>query len=78
MKVVIAAWHLKDFNVGIGRYSRSLIEAIGRVDTENQYDILMPDDTCRFAPHPNVRHRVIRVPVFKRRLWEQVAPCLVG
>lgn len=78
MKIVIAAWHLKDLNVGLGRYCRGLIEAIGRVDAENQYEILMPDDSCRFPARPNMRYRLIRFPVFKRRFWEQVAPTLVG
>ncbi len=78
LRIVIAAWHLKNFNVGIGRYSRELIEALGRVDTENVYEILMPDDACRFTPRPNMRYRTVRFPVFKRRFWEQVAPCLVG
>ena len=78
MKVVIAAWHLKDFNVGLARYCRGLIEAIGRVDHQNRYEILMPEAAYRFPEHPNLRYRVIRFPVFKRRFWEQVAPLLVG
>ena len=78
MKIVIAAWHLKDFNVGLGRYCRGLIEAIGRVDTENRYDILMPDNSYRFPERPNMRYRLVRFPIFKRRFWEQVAPLLVG
>ena len=77
MKIVIAAWHLQDFNVGLGRYCRGLIEAIGRVDKENRYEILMPNDSYRFSPRPNVRYRLIRFPIFKRRFWEQVAPLLV-
>ena len=78
MNIIIAAWHLKDFNVGLGRYCRGLIEAIGRVDHENRYEILMPEAAYRFPEHPNLRYRVIRFPVFKRRFWEQVAPLLVG
>src|SRR6266511_3021261 len=78
MKIVIAAWHLRDFNVGLGRYSRCLIEAIGRVDHENQYEILMPVDAYRFPERTNIRYRLIRFPLFKRRFWEQVAPLLVG
>lgn len=78
MKIVIAAWHLKDFNVGLGRYSRALIEAIGRVDAVNDYEVLTPDDSWRFPPRPNMRHRILRFPLFKRRFWEQVAPNLVG
>lgn len=78
MRVVIAAWHLKNFNVGLGRYCRALIEAIGRVDADNQYEILLPDASYRFPPRPNLRYRLIRFPFFKRRFWEQVAPCLVG
>ncbi len=78
MKIVIAAWHLKDFNVGLGRYSRALIEALGRVDIENQYEILMPSESHRFPERPNMHYRLIRFPFFKRRFWEQVAPLLVG
>lgn len=78
MKIVIAAWHLKDFNVGLGRYARGLIEAIGRVDADNRYEILLPDDSYRFPDRPNVRYRLIRFPIFKRRFWEQVAPLVVG
>jgi glycosyltransferase involved in cell wall biosynthesis len=78
MKIVIAAWHLKDFNVGLGRYCRELVEAIGRVDRVNRYEILMPDASYRFPERPNLRYRVVRFPVFKRRFWEQVAPLLAG
>ena len=78
MKIVIAAWHLKDFNVGLGRYCRGLIEAIGRVDNENCYEILMPDNAYRFPERPNIRYRLVRFPLFKRRVWEQVAPLLAG
>jgi len=78
VKIVIAAWHLKDFNVGLGRYCRGLIEAIGRIDRENRYEILMPDDSYRFPQRPNIRHRLVQFPFFKRRFWEQVAPLLTG
>ncbi len=78
MKIVVAAWHLKDFNVGLGRYCRELIDAIGRVDRDNQYDVLMPTDACRFPERPNFRYRLIRFPLFRRRFWEQTAPLLVG
>lgn len=78
MKIVIAAWHLRDVNVGLGRYSRGLIEALGRVDGKNEYEILMPDGSCRFPERPNMRYRVIRFPLFKRRFWEQVAPLVAG
>src|SRR5437899_7789447 len=78
MKIVIAAWHLKDFNVGLARYCRGLIEAIGRVDHENRYEILMREASYRFPECPNLQYRYIRFPVFKRRFWEQVAPLLVG
>lgn len=78
MKIVIAAWHLRDFNVGLGRYCRELIEAIGRVDRDNQYDVLMPTDAYRFPERPNFRYRLIRLPLFRRRFWEQTAPLLVG
>ncbi len=78
MKIVIAAWHVKDFNVGLGRYCRGLIEAIGRVDTENRYEVLIPDSSYRFPERPNMRYRLIRFPVFRRRFWEQLAPLLIG
>jgi len=78
MKIVIAAWHLKDFNVGLARYCWGLIDALGRVDSENRYEILIPDGRIHFPDRPNFHYRVIRFPLFKRRLWEQLAPLLVG
>ncbi|ULA60193.1 MAG: putative Phosphatidylinositol N-acetylglucosaminyltransferase [Nitrospira sp.] len=78
MKIVIAAWHLKNFNVGIGRYARELIEALGRVDQTNYYDILLPQADHPFTARPNMRYRVIRFPFFRRRFWEQVSPLMVG
>lgn len=78
MKIMIAAWHLKDFNVGLGRYSRSLIEGISRLDTQNHYEILIPENSYQLQEQPNIRYRLIRFPVFKRRLWEQIAPLVVG
>lgn len=78
MKIVIAAWHLKNFNVGLGRYCRGLIEALGRVDRENSYEILIPHEEDRLPAFPHVRYRIIRFPVFKRRFWEQVAPLLAS
>jgi len=48
------------------------------VDKENQYEVLMPNDSYRFPERPNVRYRLLRFPVFKRRFWEQVAPLVVG
>ena len=78
MKIVIAAWHLKNFNVGIGRYARELIEALGSVDQTNHYDILIPQADHPFTARPNMRYRVVRFPLFRRRFWEQVAPLMVG
>lgn len=78
VKIVIAAWHLKNINVGIGRYARELIEGLGRVDQMNQYEILIPHAEHPFTARPNMRYRVIRFPLFRRRFWEQVAPLLVG
>ncbi len=78
MKIVIAAWHLKDFNVGIGRYCRGLIAALGEVDKENEYHVLMPEAAHRLPVFNNVHYHVIRIPFFKRRVWEQLAPQLVG
>ena len=78
MKIVIAAWHLKNINVGIGRYARELIEALGRVDHANQYDILLPHADHPFTARPNMRYQVIRIPFFRRRVWEQAAPLLLG
>ncbi|MGQ0810048.1 MAG: glycosyltransferase family 4 protein [Nitrospiraceae bacterium] len=78
MKIVIAAWHLKNFNVGLGRYCRELIEAIGRIDQTNHYDVLMPDDSCRFPIRPTMRYHTVRIPIFKRRVWEQLSPWLAG
>ncbi len=78
MKIVISAWHLKNRNVGIGRYTYHLIEKLARVDHANQYEILIPAESHDFQSSPNVRYRLIRLPVFKRRVWEQLAPLVVG
>jgi glycosyltransferase involved in cell wall biosynthesis len=78
VRIVLASWHLRDFNVGLGRYCRGLIEGIGRVDRDNQYVILMPDESYRFPEQPNIRYRLVRFPLFKRRLWEQMVPLLAG
>ncbi len=78
MKIVIAAWHLKNFHVGIGRYLRNLIKGIGRVDQENDYEILVPDYPRRASPWPNIRYRHIGFSSFKLRYWEQFAPLCVG
>ena len=78
MKIVIAAWHVRDFNVGLGRYARELIDAIGRVDREHDYLILMPPAACAFAARPNMVYRTVRIPFFRRRVWEQVAPLTAG
>jgi glycosyltransferase involved in cell wall biosynthesis len=78
MKIVIAAWHLKDFNVGLGRYSQGLIEAIAGVEGPHQYVILMPEQRQTFPKRAHMRYRVIRLPIFKRRVWEQLAPLTVG
>jgi glycosyltransferase involved in cell wall biosynthesis len=78
VKIVISAWHLKNRNVGIGRYTYQLIESLGRVDRINHYDILIPLADHDFQPWPNVRYHLIRFPVFKRRVWEQLAPLMVG
>jgi glycosyltransferase involved in cell wall biosynthesis len=78
VNVVIAAWHLQNSNVGLGRYCRGLIEAIGRVDDRNQYEILIPSASPGLPSRPNITYRLIRFPVFKRRFWEQAAPLLAG
>jgi len=78
VNILIAAWHLRDVNVGLGRYSRGLIEGLGRVDRENRYEILMPDGVDRFVDHHNFRYHRVNFPLFKRRFWEQVAPWLAG
>ena len=78
MKIVIAAWHLKNPTVGLGRYCRELVEAIARVDASNRYEILMPDARHQFPRRANITYRLIRFPVFRRRFWEQVAPLLAG
>jgi len=77
MRVVIAAWHLRDFNVGIGRYCRNLIEAIARVDQENEYEILMAEGNKPVVSTPNMKFTRIRIPIFRRQLWEQLSHLLI-
>ncbi len=78
MNIVIAAWHLRNLNVGIGRYCFGLIEALGRADRRNQYDVIMPQDPGGLSSYPNVRHRVVPFPILKRRFWEQMIPVVAG
>ncbi|MGH7256935.1 MAG: glycosyltransferase family 4 protein [Nitrospiraceae bacterium] len=78
VKIVIAAWHLKNPTVGLGRYARELIEAIGRVDSVNDYEILMPNAEHQFPDRPNIRYKLIRFPLFRRRFWEQMAHLRAG
>jgi glycosyltransferase involved in cell wall biosynthesis len=79
VKIVIPAWHLRSTNVGLGRYAVDLLNGLGRVDRSNEYIVVTPvpppSSVTRVA---NVRCRVIRFPVVKRRFWEQVAPRLAG
>jgi len=77
MRIVIAAWHLRDFNVGIGRYCRNLIEAIARVDGNNDYEILMAQGDPPSVSQPNFKLTRIRFPLFRRPFWEQVSHLLV-
>ncbi len=78
VRIVIAAWHLKNPTVGLGRYCRELVEAIARTDASNHYEILMPDGRIQFPRRPNIRYRLVRFPFFRRRFWEQAAPLLAG
>ena len=78
MKIVIAAWHLRDFNVGIGRYTRNLIEGIGRVDQENEYEILIPTRDGVLGEWPNIHFRYLGFDWLKRPFWEQLAPLCIG
>jgi glycosyltransferase involved in cell wall biosynthesis len=78
VKVVVAAWHLRNLNVGIGRYCFGLIDALGRADRLNRYDVIMPQDPGGLPSYSNVRHRVVRFPILKRRFWEQMIPVVAG
>jgi glycosyltransferase involved in cell wall biosynthesis len=78
VKIVIAAWHLKDFNVGLGRYARGLIYGLAEVEGAHEYEVLMPCKPVEFPDRPHLRYRQVSLPVFKRRLWEQVAPLVSG
>jgi glycosyltransferase involved in cell wall biosynthesis len=78
VKIVIAPWHLKDINVGLSRYALGLIAAIGKVDAKNQYEIVTPHTVNFFPPYPNIKYRTVRIPFFKRRVWEQIPPLFCG
>ena len=78
MKIVIAAWHIRDFNVGLSRYCRNFIDALGNIDSGHHYEILIPITDHHLPRLPNIKYRVVQFPLFKRRLWEQVAPLMVG
>ena len=78
MNIVIAAWHLAQFNVGIGRYTRALVEAISRVEGEHTYKVLTPKPVPLSLKSDRVQCIVTRLPVFRRRGWEQIVPLLNG
>jgi len=78
VKIVIAAWHLKDFNVGLGRYARGLIHALADLDGTHEFEVLMPCMPVQFPARPHLRYRQVSLPMFKRRVWEQVAPLVSG
>lgn len=78
MKVAIAAWHLKDPNVGLGRYCRGLIRELGEVDQTNEYEILSPVAPGLLSGTGNVRFHKVTFPLFKRRFWEQAVPFVAG
>jgi glycosyltransferase involved in cell wall biosynthesis len=78
VKIIISAWYLKDFNVGLGRYVRSLIPSLAAIDRTNDYEIAMPVMQPAFHSNANVRYRTITIPFFKRRVWEQAIPWLCG
>jgi alpha-1,3-rhamnosyl/mannosyltransferase len=54
------------------------VEGIARVDSSNQYEILMPASVHPFPQRVNIRYRLVRFPFFRRRFWEQVAPFFAG
>lgn len=69
MRVAIAAWHLKDRNVGLGRYCHGLIEALAQVDPINEYEILAPVASDLLKDSKNARMRKVSFPMFKRGFW---------
>jgi len=78
VKIVIAAWHLKDFNVGLGRYARGVIQGFADLETGHEYEILIPCTPETLPTRPHLHYRRVSLPVFKRRVWEQVAPLAAG
>ncbi len=78
MKVAIAAWHLRDRNVGLGRYCRGLIDALGEVDRTNDYEILSPVAPNQPPAGKNMRLRKVTFRLFKRRFWEQAVSFVAG
>lgn len=77
MRVVISAWHLRDTNVGIGIYCKNLIEAISKIDKENQYEILTGGPYIPRINQENIKFTKISFPIFKRRFWEQASSFLI-
>jgi len=78
MKIVIAAWHLANPHVGLGRYARGLIEGLSHIDDGNDYLVVAPCAAPWFPSRPHLRFRRIRLPLFRRRLWEQTVPNVLG
>jgi glycosyltransferase involved in cell wall biosynthesis len=78
VKITIAAWHLENPTVGIGRYVHGLIQGLASIESAHQYLILLPWRYRDLPVRPHLYYRVIRVPTFRRRVWEQLAPLVAG
>ena len=78
LKIAIAAWHLQNLNVGIGRYVRGLINAVANTEAPHQYVILLPDHQKDLPARPHLQYCVVRIPLYRRRVWEQLAPLAFG
>ncbi|RMH03151.1 MAG: glycosyltransferase family 1 protein [Nitrospirae bacterium] len=77
-KIVIAAWHLANPNVGIGRYCRSLLDTLGRIESQYRFEIFVPIQHVIQPSRGRLRFRAVRLPVFRRRTWEQVVSLLAS
>ena len=77
MNISIAAWHLQDGNVGVGRYCLGLLKGLNEIERRHQYEILVNEKSTYEQVFLGLHFKRILVPFFRRRMWEQIAP-LVG
>lgn len=83
MRIFINAMHLRRIRTGVGNYTHHLVEALARVDRENEYTIFCGASLRQSIPglanqiwtdSPNFYHRLIRFPYILFKIYVKAFP----